>query len=297
MSGDKSLISAGDWSKTATVLIERVSDAVGGIAKPYQIKRVAKAEAEAEKIHALSKIEISEIERRALERMVREEGRKQANIENITAQAAQQLGDDAHPENLEEDWISNFFEKCRNISDVEMQNLWSKLLAGEAAEPGTYSKRTVGFISDLDKSDANLFTKLLTYGWQIGDIVPLIFDADEEIYKKHGISFNALRHLDDIGLITFGSVSSFKRQGLPKNIGVYYYEKLVALELPKDSDNDLRIGKVLLTSVGQELAHICGSKPDDDFFDFVLRRWINENLCPYSALPNIAPHPTPYLPQ
>ena len=42
------LINLGDLSKPATVLIERVSDAVGGIAKPWQIKRIAKAETKAD---------------------------------------------------------------------------------------------------------------------------------------------------------------------------------------------------------------------------------------------------------
>ena len=53
MSGN-SVINLGELSKPATVLIEKIADAVGGIFKPYQIKRLAKAEAEAELIHAES---------------------------------------------------------------------------------------------------------------------------------------------------------------------------------------------------------------------------------------------------
>jgi hypothetical protein len=41
------LISIPDLSKPATVLIEKISDAVGGIAKPWQTVRVARAEAKA----------------------------------------------------------------------------------------------------------------------------------------------------------------------------------------------------------------------------------------------------------
>ncbi len=47
-----SLINFGGLSKPATVLIEKISAAVGGIFKPYQIVRVAKAEAAAERIRA-----------------------------------------------------------------------------------------------------------------------------------------------------------------------------------------------------------------------------------------------------
>jgi hypothetical protein len=77
MTGGSSLINLGDLSKPATTLIEKVSDAVGGIAKPWHTVRLAKAEAKAEIIRAQTRIQISEIEERALIRMVREEGKKQ----------------------------------------------------------------------------------------------------------------------------------------------------------------------------------------------------------------------------
>lgn len=107
--------------------------------------------------------------------------KKQENIEQITADATRKLNEDAKPENIDNDWIANFFDKCRLVSDREMQSLWSRLLAGEANEPGTYSKRTVGLISSLDKSDAQLFTNLLTFGWFFGDVVPLIYDVQDDI--------------------------------------------------------------------------------------------------------------------
>ena len=144
------LFSLGDLSKPATLLIEKISDAVGGIAKPWQIVRVARAEVKAETIRAKGRIQISEMEERALLRMVREEGKKQENIENITAKAIANLSSDAKPENIENDWISHFFDRCRLISDEEMQSLWANILAGEANNPGTFSKKTVELVATLD---------------------------------------------------------------------------------------------------------------------------------------------------
>ncbi len=74
--GGNSLINLGELAEPAKVLIERVSDAIGGIFKPYQIKRVAKAEAEAEKIKAVAQIEISDIQQRGLVRMIEVEAIK-----------------------------------------------------------------------------------------------------------------------------------------------------------------------------------------------------------------------------
>jgi len=163
--GGNNLINLGDLSKPATELINRVSDAVGGIAKPWQMKRVARAEVEAEKIRAEGSVEISEIERRGLERLVREEGQKQENIENITAKAIPNLGSEAKPENIEKDWLTHFFDRSRLVSDEEMQTLWANLLAGEANAPGQFSRRTVELVGTFDKKDAQLFTDLCKFVW------------------------------------------------------------------------------------------------------------------------------------
>src|SRR5207237_5859800 len=129
--------------------------------------------------------------------------KKQTNIEGITRKALTELKKDSKPEQMEDDWITNFFDRCRLISGQEMQGLWSRVLAGEANVPGTYSKRTVNFLSDLDKVDAESFSKLCGFAWQIGNLVPLIFDVQAEIYMKQGIHFTSLSHLESIGLIQF----------------------------------------------------------------------------------------------
>jgi len=192
----------GEISKPATVLIEKISEAVGGYFRPYQTRRVAKAEAEAALIKEQAEIEITDLHRRALARFVSEEAKKQENIESITEKAIPQLDDSSNPQNMENDWITNFFDKCRIVSDEEMQLLWAKVLAGEANSPGTYSKRTVNALGSLDKHDAQLFTALCSFGAIIeGEPSPLIYDTHESIYKAQQITFDTLTHLDSIGLI------------------------------------------------------------------------------------------------
>ena len=46
-------------------------------------------------------------------------------MESITAKALPQLNENATPSSVEDDWIVNFFEKSRIVSDNEMQELWS----------------------------------------------------------------------------------------------------------------------------------------------------------------------------
>ncbi len=187
-----SLLNLGKLSKPANTLIEKISNAAGVLFEPYQIKRVAKAKAEAARREAQSEIEITDLHRRAARRWIEEEAQRQKNMEDITAKALPQLEGNAKPDSVEDDWIVNFFDKSRIVSDKEMQDLWSRVLAGEANAPGTYAKRTVNFLSDLDKTEAELFSELCGFGWQIGDIVPLVFDVQAEIYNRYGINFSAL---------------------------------------------------------------------------------------------------------
>ncbi len=268
-----SLINLGELSKPATLLVKKISNATGVLYEPRRIRKIAKAKADAALIEAKSEIEITDLHRRAARRWIEEEAQRQKNIEDITAKAVPQLNENAKPDSIEDDWIVDFFDKCRIVSDNEMQELWSRILAGEANAPGTYSKRTVHFLSDLGKDEAALFVKLCGFGWQIGNVVPLVFDHDAEIYERQGINFSTLIHLESIGLIQFNHLTGFVRQKAPKSFAVFYYGRKLILEMPNDTDNTLELGKVLLTRVGQELAPICGSMPVEGFWEYVKDQW------------------------
>ena len=73
MGDSNSLINLGDWGKPANTLIIKISDAIGGIFKPYQITRVAQAEARAEMIRATTDLKVTELQRRAIRRFFMEE--------------------------------------------------------------------------------------------------------------------------------------------------------------------------------------------------------------------------------
>ena len=198
---DNPLTNVGDLAKPFDTLVKKIAKGVGTLYEPRRIKNVAKAEAEAEKIKAASEIERTDLHRRAEQRRIEEEAKHQKNMEDITAKAAPHLNEDANPDAMDDDWVANLFDKCRIVSDDEMQSLWARVLAGEANTPGTYSKRTVNLLSDFDKSDADSFTKLCGFGWIIRNVVPLVFDIQADIYNKHGINFNTLSHLETIGTL------------------------------------------------------------------------------------------------
>ncbi|WP_454685693.1 DUF2806 domain-containing protein [Agrobacterium leguminum] len=275
-----SIINLGDLSKPATILIEKVSDAVGGIAKPWQIKRVASAEAEAEKIRALTQVEITEIQKKALVRMVHEEGVKQRNIEDITVGAIPHLDKESDPSRLEEDWLAYFFDKSRLVSNPDMQSIWSRILAGEANQANSFSKRTVELVATLSRSDAEIFTALCSMVWNFGILEP-VFKYDDDIFREKfsgKLIFSKLRHLNSIGLISFSTSAEniFNFSDKAVFIDVYYFGTQVRVELVGSGANKpLYYGNVSLTQAGKELATIAGATPNHEYFLYILEKWIN----------------------
>jgi hypothetical protein len=270
-----SLVNLGQLSKPADTLINKVSSAVGGIFAPWQIRRVARAEAEACLIKAKAEIEITDLHRRAMHRFVEEEAKRQDNMEAITEKALPLLESGSDPSKMEDDWVTNFFDKSRIVSDNDMQDLWSRVLAGESNSPGSYSKRTVNFLGDLDKKDAELFSALCSFGWFIGDFTPLVFNVEAAIYNDKGLNFSTLAHLDSIGLVQFGHLTGFIRKGLPKTFTVAYCGQPLILTMPNEKDNEVSIGCVLLTQVGLELASVCQAPGVEGFVDYVKKEWNN----------------------
>jgi hypothetical protein len=154
-----------------------------------------------------------------------------------------ELTEVATPEKLDYDWITNFFDKCRLISDEEMQTLWSKVLAGEASAPGQYSKRTINLLASLDKCDAEMFKRLCSFVWRL-QVVPLVYDVSAPIYTQAGIDFDTLKHLDEIGLVSFEALAGFRRMKLPQSVIASYYGHELSITFPKLEDIEVGIGSV-----------------------------------------------------
>ncbi|MCH8864054.1 MAG: DUF2806 domain-containing protein, partial [Chloroflexi bacterium] len=244
MSDGFSLINIdGKITEPATVLIQKISAAIGGGFKPRQIRRVADAEADAEVIKAKAQIKITALQQRALTRFIMEESKKQDNIESITEKAIGQLNASSTPQDIEDDWITNFFDKCRIISDEDMQNLWAKILAGESNSPGTYSKRTINSLGSLDKTDAELFIALCNFTCLVdGIFIPFVYiedlDLPQSLLKKHGLTFDNVLHLTSIGLISFESIG-YGKTGINQQFDISYHKTNLRLEFQKPQDNEL----------------------------------------------------------
>ncbi len=199
---DNSLINFGDLTKPATTLIERISGAFWLGYEPFHALRMAKSEIDIAKLKVEAALEISEIERRGLERITNQAGVEQKNIENVTRIAIEHLEENAAPDEIDDDWLSFFFDKARIVSDEQMQILWGKILAGEGNSQGSFSRRTIDCVSSLSKPEAELITKFASFCFFLNSgINTLISFTDQfrEIFDENLVNY--LIHLKTIGIV------------------------------------------------------------------------------------------------
>ena len=63
-------------------------------------------------------------------------------------------------DNVDEDWITRFFNIVEDISNEQMQNLWGRILSGEIKQPSTYFLRTLEILRNISPSEAEIFRKV-----------------------------------------------------------------------------------------------------------------------------------------
>lgn len=283
---DNTLINFGDLTKPATALIEKVSGACWLGYEPFHARRIAKAEIDIAKLKAEAALEISEIERRGLERLTKQAGLEQKNIESVTRIAIEHLEEDAAPDEIEDDWLSFFFDKARIVSDEQMQILWGKILAGEGNSQGSFSRRTIDFVSSLSKPEAELITKFASFCFFIGSNVNTLISINDrfrEIFDTNLV--NKLLHLKSIGIIADLRPDigiRLNKSETPHTLS--YFDNKVSLETP-DRSYVFYKGGFSIPGIGQELIPIAGGKFNEDFWEVIISSIQQEEIKFAVALP------------
>lgn len=279
------------YIRASPATIKSFFNAIGIVYEPNHIRRIAKAESDAALTKAKTAITIDlmnddaqyTLKQRAILRNEEQLIKQQTNIETIAYKAIEFLKDDAKPESIDDDWINYFFGKSKNISDVEMQLLWAKLLAQEANENNSVSKRTLSFLKIMDKKDAVLFEKICQCSFTVHEqqlnkkiafeSFPFIRGVNnkQDFLIRMGLNFNNLQHLQDIGLIQFNpleNILSFSDENIPKYEHTFvlsYGEKSFFLQ----QINNINMGEVLFTKIGLELSKIVSIQGYTSFLKYV----------------------------
>lgn len=203
----------------AEKMLEVVSDATGGIFKPKQMVRKAKATtkvidliAEASEKHPELLIkyeadgvvisnELSALTERTFNRLTTLEMIKQINIESIINQSFEELETQSvdNYDEVDKDWILKFFNSIENISDENMQKVWAKILSGKIKTPKNYTLRTIDVLSNLSKEDCEFISFVKQFVFQSGNDYYLY--NNQEMLQKYGVDFDKLSYLQELNII------------------------------------------------------------------------------------------------
>lgn len=260
-------------------LIDTISSAIGTIYEPTKIRRKADAEAYEIRTLASAKKEAEEMGNSELalnldrvgKRFVATELRRQENIDYIVGKAMEQIEmkESVSDKPVDPDWTARFVNVAQDVSDEEMRNMWTQILSGEVAQPGSFSLRTLECLKNMSKQDAELFVKFASLVFEYGDF--LFVFRDEEILKANDIIFFELTWLRDIGLVASGesTVINIKES----DTHICYFDKITLLKNNKTGLYKMPV--YILTSVGRELYNITIRTFHEAYFMDVLKKMKN----------------------
>jgi uncharacterized repeat protein (TIGR03899 family) len=247
-------------------LVEVISQGIGTIYKPRAIRKEADAKAykieiiERAKSKALAEGKEFELETldRIETRILNKELRRQKNIDNVAEAAAQELKDEENisDEPISEDWSTRFFNIVEDISDKEMQSIWSRILAGEVKKPKSYSLRTLEFLKNLSKDEAMNFVKIaeLSFLASGGQIVVFNPDKGKVLKEKFNINFQNLLDLKELGLLHSESNLTLTLNKPEKDdvLTFVYHDKVIVLER-ENGANETKMDCLVFTKIGIQL--------------------------------------------
>ncbi len=135
----------------------------------------------------------------------------------------------------------------------------------------------------IDEQSVVLFSSLCQFMWVQGEPLPLIYEMEHDVYARHGIDQAALRHLERIGLISLDAVGYVKKK-FGKHTRLFYFGRPTKIQFRQEMNNQLDLGHVLLTEKGKELTAFCKAAPNQDFYEYVVKKWSGQGMITSSIL-------------
>ena len=153
-------------SKPLSKLIDVFSNGCKWVFEPVQIKRIAKANAYAESVKSKENFKqgLLDILLESTKLSIRE-CRQIENIANIMNLAMQEMYaiNSVSDIPVSAEWGARFFDYSQDVCDEEVQVIWAKILAHETQNPGTYFKRTLYLLHNIERFEAEWFVELCSF--------------------------------------------------------------------------------------------------------------------------------------
>lgn len=278
-------------------LLDMIQSGVGTLYNPINMKRTADA-----KVYEIEKIgqalrensdipigysngaitmdtqDFREFVERTQSRLAYQEMTKQANIEKVSVKAYQLLEgeEDVEDNPVEQDWTMRFFNCVEDVSNEKMQEIWSKILAGEVKKTGSFSMRTLETLKNISQKEAEMFKKLMPFLLNYNGVIFLL--NDDEINRKYKVYYGEILILEDCGLISSnGSVTIKITVSGDNGANIYNNNCLLKISKTSEKEEKISVGIYKLTQAGKELFEILNSDSNDNYFMDFVDKLFNKN--------------------
>lgn len=253
------------------IVIEKLDKALSAFLQPYQIKRIAKAEGEADIIKAKAKKEADAINAESegnaalikarYEEEINDfrtafEQKKMDNVQKAVVKAIEMTDNaDVSPEPLDPDWFARWIDITSGFSQEHANFLWAKILERELKKPDSVSLRTMDILRNMSKNEGERFAKLCKF----------IICSDGEMYiacpeqdnASGGMGFlwEDLFIIGEAGLINLQSdiCMNFKRNSTDDNCITLSYQQQRIEIVMADGCTSIALPIYPLTQAGKEL--------------------------------------------
>jgi hypothetical protein len=192
--------------------------------------------------------------------------RQQQNIEAIVQGAIRMLPESVNEQPVDEDWTADFFEQCKNVSNEKMRSVWSKILAGEVAQPGSFSRRTLSFVRQLSPAEADLFTRFCSLVWRdTSRDMFVIREMDFKSLEAYGVVVRDLMELEALGLIILDLYTTEGFNWTHDDNRCFYFDESYCAYPVNDDQPENQVSAIPLTRLGMELAPIAGAEKNETY--------------------------------
>lgn len=139
------------------------------------------------------------------EAIISDATRREVNIARSVLFAEEDLSDTSVPpedqpvseQPVDTDWLFRWRDAASEVSTEELQHLWGRVLAGEVRNPGTFSLRTLEFLRNISKDEADAINTLSRFA-----LVDIVYTGDSKLFEEQGLSLAFLMSLQDLGIIS-----------------------------------------------------------------------------------------------
>lgn len=314
------LVSVKFEGKALKKLIEAVENGVGGWFRPHQLKRVASAEAKAKLIAVQAELDAGQIkdglkrldefgnlvavEARPLPPLIETANKsdyielaiaaetdraiqRTQNLISIVRKAAEESGeipdDKVSDEPVDPDWFARWRSGAEDVSSEQMQQLWARMLAGEVRQPGKFSLRTLDFLRNLSRAEAERIQSLAPYVIA-GDAIYHGHSVDQYLADHAGLTTGLLIDLRSLGIVddinpAFGLEKHVKSRTTNRFEGWIVCGKKALQVLHDDPNKTVRLPIYSISNVAQELLSLGRDVPADVEYLKLLAADIKGNGC------------------